>query len=611
MSKDIKCFLFCGLSYLLLLVAPAVTLAQEVAEQQAEDVQVESEPQVAEVEQLPPKTSEIFDRHFIQAFAAMSANDYEKGVEQIGVLAEKAFEKSYLNLPDYSFRLIEESRALIEAGEIDKGKFVLRKAEDLSPHDARVHLSMVELYKTIGLSEAFRHLFKGASLLLLLPQSSIPLLLNIFLVFLVSATSSLLIVCLVQLILNAKLIARQCSQMLPTLYRGIGGPVFYLLIFTLPIYGGILMVVAVWSIVLSSYLRSSKWLGLCAGAVISLWWLVTPIALNVAKQTANPIQSSLNNIKAQSYGREDAERIDTWLQLYPRDAMLLFSKGLQYLYEGNLDESEKVFLKLRALPGTGVKRLVEVPSLINLGVISYKRKDYQKAKEYLQEAEVKDTPTASLLLNLSNVHLALIDTVGHQKYYKQAISKDPDIIEKYKQGAFSYPDFDQLMVAQAPSWKVYYKRYLSPYLIVDSSFLDDRHKRIKKVYKYLVKDGTRRTLVTLTLLTLVFGLYGAFWPKKRYYVKYEQQRKPSLGWALLPGGLFMAGEMAEIGWLLLSTIFTLALFALGVGEQMYQVLPFSFPVYEVSLVVLGVIYALNIVVSVIYYDFMVVNREAV
>jgi tetratricopeptide (TPR) repeat protein len=108
----------------------------------------------------------------------------------------------------------------------------------------------------------------------------------------------------------------------------------------------------------------------------------------------------------------------------PADRMrLVNSLGVLYARFGLLDKAEAQFQKAAAQNF--------LPSMINLGVIAFTRKDYAKALDFYTKAARVNPNDPNVLLGLARTSYAMNDSLKAADYYKSLANGDPTLAAKY------------------------------------------------------------------------------------------------------------------------------------------------------------------------------------
>jgi len=106
-------------------------------------------------------------------------------------------------------------------------------------------------------------------------------------------------------------------------------------------------------------------------------------------------------------------------------SQLIFQNGLALLQQGKFDEADKLFLHAHQLDESNTD------ALNLLGILSYQKKDYQSALNFLNQANQLAPNSAQTLSNLGLVHNALFDYAKALQFFNLAIACDPNIPETH------------------------------------------------------------------------------------------------------------------------------------------------------------------------------------
>ncbi|MCB0360986.1 MAG: hypothetical protein KDD44_15160, partial [Bdellovibrionales bacterium] len=282
---------------------------------------------------------------FHEALREFQADNFSEGGAMLDSLASLAAALGYSNVPTYSMRLLDHARLYAARGEQSKSTFFARWALSLSPSDSRVYLSASGLVSEVGWSTAARWFWEGVKRVPSQPTAAVPLLLNVYVVCLTAMTLAFVVLCVVQLVTNSKEVLYWVSRRLPLAIRGLFGPVLFFSLMVVPIFGGLFVALAVWSLMLSCYVKSARWLATLSGLLFLTWWLSIPVMSAVSSQIKYDMNRTFERVRLGMFDARDTERLEIAALSNPADPLPLFDLAVSELRRGNAEAAKLVFSK--------------------------------------------------------------------------------------------------------------------------------------------------------------------------------------------------------------------------------------------------------------------------
>lgn len=513
---------------------------------------------------------------FEEVQRAIGEGDYAEAGVQLSNLREHGLKLGYNNLPEFSWKLLERAELLASSRKNSEAGFLIRRAVELSPADARIRLTASSFYDALGKPQALSYLKEGLAMLPGQPSSAVPVLLNVLLVALVAFTLAFFMTCLVQVIVNSTAILKRFNRRLPVGVRGLFGPVLLAAILGAPVFGGLLAVVGCWSLILSRCVRSCRWLGIGAGALALAWWFCIPVLEAGGGQSREPINRSLENVRNNSLGEFDRAIVTAQLKSDSIDPLVVFTLGLQYLRAGELELAEKVFQKLQQLPEVARADTFRRAALINLGVIEYQRANLDKAMQKFRAAEEQGADNYELFHNMAIVALAQVDTAGHREYYNKARERADE-----RAGPV---DESTVLTVSVPLVD-YYLRFLKPVSDRLPEQVAKDQAAAQQLFSSLMLHGSPMLLFCWSMALLVLGLVNLRSLGASRYLLADGARSPALFWAIVPGGYFGAGRHPGSSIVVLGLFMLVVMLALGEPNIHYEVIAGELPLQEILLFV--------------------------
>ena len=478
--------------------------------------------------------------------------------------------QGYVNLPDFSFELLNRALRAQEAGKLQEVSYFVHHSILLSPEDPRVNIAAASFYKVLGYRKALGYAVKSVKSLAANPIVYYTVKVNAWIVGLVGLTLALFITAVIQMIRNGESLYKFFKGRFPRRTSCILAVLTLFVVLVAPLFAGVLATLAVWSLVLSYCVRSCRWFAFTCGAVIALWGWAIPeistIGFNV-QQRINQVVQEINN---RSFTPQGEDYIVRALERNPDDPLLLFALAELYQLKGLDAEAQKRYEEVVAKGGN--KELLRVAAHMNLGTIEYHNNNLKAAEAMFEDIERKGYTSFELFYNLALTKLALLDTDAHRKYFAMAQKVDTrraELIEK-AQGELRHA----LMV---PVPQEFYRQII--FQSVEESELPHVSEYLGRkdaLASSLLAGGTPSRLGLAGLLCMLLsGISFKSHAGDRAGKKAARQKESSVLWLLVPAGQYIAGLRPVLGSLVLALLLALIVVALEAPIQFFGSLPVS------------------------------------
>ena len=521
----------------------------------AKSVAVSSEPQLS--------------RAYYQALISIYEEQFGEAATSLKKLKSTAVDLGYINLPDYSFELLNRATAALNNGKREQAIFLVNHAVALSPEDARVNAVAATFHSLVGFKSAAGYAWTSFRFLMRHPIMLVGIVLNIFFVSLAAITISLFIVCMVQLIRSGELLFNTIAGELPRWMMGVGAIVGLLALFLLPIFGGILCATSCWGLALSRCKPSCRWLGAIAGALTLCWGVAIPVISTVGFNTeseANRVVEDINNFSFTPRGEEFIRR---QLVLTPDDPLILFALGELFHLKGRYAEAQQAYQEV--LKRTTGDEPLNIASKMNIGAVAFRDKQYQKAKEVFTELETSNHTSFELYYNLARTHMALLDTNAHRDYYAKAREISESRISEIE--AEGSEDHQQTLMLLVPI-SFYAPLVTRSIILSDQQAFERATKNEQLLASTLFAGGSIPVLLVAGVFFSVLGVLSRMKPPKRYEFHADQIcRHGSRLWTALPAGFFVAGDHPVFGSGVLACFLALLMLAFEAPISFYGHFP--------------------------------------
>lgn len=323
------------------------------------------------------------------------------------------------NMPEFSFALLERTETMLESGDREKASFLLRRAEQLSPTDARVVFAVALFSELNGMSASTKMLFRAALLALGQPVVLGTVIANGLLLMLCAVTLACLLVTLVQITKHAEGVFDTVYRWLPQASRGVLGPPTVLALLVLPALGGVLFALSVWSIVLARSVKHCRGVAFMTAVLCMVWGLAIPLINTLGRNATAELSWNLDALHNHGYSPAALETVSHALQDSPKDPLLRFASAELLQLDGRLQEARAIYESLlREAPAVGSQ------ARFQLGVLAFQEQSFAAAREAFEKLEKDGIFPFETAYNLALAHMSELNTEGHRKYYELAAEED-------------------------------------------------------------------------------------------------------------------------------------------------------------------------------------------
>lgn len=523
---------------------------------------------------------------YYRAFTEVYGKKFAQAARSLELLKKAAQAQGYENLPDYSFELLSLADQALGREEREEARFIIKHAADLSPGDAGVSFVVSSFVDVLGYSQALVYLMRFFRSVWFTPVFGSAIAINSLLLGLVALTISFFIVCVVQILKGGEIIYEVVLKNLPRSVGGILCPLVVYVLLAAPLFGGILLAVCCWSLILAYLKRGCSWLGFLAGALTVSWALSLPILSTVSFNAALGINRVIEIINNYSFTPKGEKLVLAHLKRESNEPLLYstmgqsttghFTLGQLRVQQGRLEEALSSFQQVVADSGASDK-LREAAEL-NIAGIMLRQDKPEKAQELMARIEAGGNSSFELLYNSALTYLALLDTTKHSFYYARARDKDVNRLKVVEARGNAH---------QEPLLVVLPRSEYGPLLFrsigeLDLAALDRSLKLQQRIVRELLVFADTGSLNMFGIVVLVLGL-GALVGRGEKRKSYRLYREMSLDsavssiWKIIPGGAFFAGEKPVLGLVLLGVFMALIVSAVGGPLPFY-----GLPSFEVA-----------------------------
>lgn len=492
---------------------------------------------VSDGSSLPGPTVDL-DHLFIEAINSIELGELAQASERLDLVFQKALDQGYVNLPDFSARLFELAASKVAKGDNSEFiGFIVRQAVTISPFDAQVQLTAAGFYDFIGVELAGSYLLRGLVLLIGSPRLITGVVLSSLFILLIGVTGSHLFVCIVQVVTHVETLIQRFGEIVSVRYRGLFTPFLFLILISLPLMGGLLACLAIWSLVLNRYVKPCRFMGVVGGLLILIWGLIIPVVQTIGYHLLSKPLRLIEIVHQQSYSNIALSVISEELQLRPNQPLLMFTLGSELLHHKE-KLSQGVQLLERGLvlaQATGQDSLVAAFQN-NLAVASYLLGDYDRAHSLLSELEKQNYTSVAMFYNMAQVQIALLDIEKQRDYYQRARELDVELVNWREQleKAGNSPYRKMMFVGAPPS--SFYPWFVKP--VVEPAARNQWKLQEDRLYRSLMGAGSNFAFIGLGAVVCLLGL-SMQGRKAIRGGRDSSQEEYSKIWVLIPGATFI------------------------------------------------------------------------
>lgn len=504
---------------------------------------------------------------FYRAFNQVHEGKFAQAADSFLQLRKGAQAQGYENLPDYSFELLSLAHQALEKEKREEALFFIKHAAELSPRDARVSIVASSFVDVLGSSQALGYLMRFFRSAWFTPVLGAAVAINLLLLSLVASTISFFIVCVVQILKGGEIIYEVILKNLPRSVRGILSPLVVYVLLAAPLFGGILLAVSSWSLILAYLKRGCSWLGFLAGALSVSWALSLPILSTVGFNAELDINHVLENINNYSFTPKGEKLVLAHLKKEPNEPLLHFTLGQLRAQQGQLEEALSSFQ--RVLVDSGASEKLRESAELNIAGIMLRQGKAEKARELMARIEAGGNSSFELLYNFALTYLALLDTTKHSFYYARARDTDVNRLKVVESRGNAH---------QEPLLVVLPRSEYGPLLFrsigeSDVAALDRSLRLQQRLSRELLVFADTSSLTMFGIVVLVLGLGAIGREEKRKSYRFSREmsvdRAVSSIWKIIPGGAFFAGEKPVPGLVLMGVFLALIISAVGAPLSFY------------------------------------------
>lgn len=480
----------------------------------------------------------VLDRSFVEVMKAIETGELAQASESLDSMLQQALDQGYVNLSDFSARLLELAASKVVKG--DKSEFIgfiVRQAVAISPFDAQVYLTAAGFYDFIGVELAGSYLLRGLVLLVGSPRLIVGVVLSSIFILLIGLTGSHLFVCIMQVVTHVETLIQRFGEIVSVRYRGLFTPLLFFTLISLPLLGGILACLAVWSLVLNRYVRQCRFMGVVGGLLILIWGMIIPVVQTIGYHLLSEPLRLIELVHHQSYSNLALSTLSDELQQRPNQPMLMFTLGSELLHhDGKLAEGVRLLERGLVLAQATGQEALAAAFQNNLAVASYLQGDYERASSFLSEVEKRDYTSVATLYNMAQVQIALLDIEKQRAYYQRAHDRDADLITWREQiEKIGTSPYRKMMFVGAPA-SSFYPWFVKP--VVEPSARNQWKLQEDRLYRSLMGAGSSLTFIALGVVVCLFAL--SMQGRKTFRGGKDPQRQElSKVWVFIPGASFI------------------------------------------------------------------------
>jgi len=507
----------------------------------------------------------VLREDFSRAMVALKNDKYADVSRALDELAFSASVRGYSNLPDFSKILLDRASRFSGKDSYEKVRFLVTQSAMLSPGDARILMSASTFYKDIGMTKSLQYFYSALRVLPKQPVFFATIALNTSLVFLMALTISFFFASIIQMLSLSARIHRGLVSLSPWNFRGILPPICLFALFVIPLYGGILFAMGVWSIVLACSKSSKKtfgarkMFGISIAALCLLWGFGMPAITTVGYNLKLDSTGVFEDINRFGFSPRGEKYVLSALEEKPSDLMHLFSHGIISKLKGLPKLAEERFETVMSLssPGTYIYNA----SQANLGVLDYEDGNYKRAFKVFKNVEARGQSDFELYYNMANVSTLVFREDLHSLYFNKAKAVDSTRLETLVGEANLTP---KALLYPAPNYLLY-SLLFKPVSETNKSHAVSIQEGQQKIFSYLVFGADSKGIILFGLIVALGVLLLPKFARQRSR-DFKKSNAEKVNWSLFPGTAPLAGDRPVLGALVLSV--SLAFLLAGVGTPL-------------------------------------------
>jgi len=547
---------------------------------------------------------ESLQKTFYQAVNQIYEGKLGAASQTLEGLKNFAQDQGYINLPDFSFELLNRAIQANEAGRLQEVSYYVHHSILLSPEDPRVNLAAASFYNALGFGKAFQYLLKSIGSLSANPIVYYTVKVNAWIVSLVAITLALFITSVVQIIRNGDSLYRYFKSRAPRGYSCIFAAALLAVVMIAPLFAGILTMLAVWSIVLAMSVKSCRWFALVCGLVLVLWGRAIPqistIGFNV-QQRINQVVQEINN---RSFTPQGEDFIVRALEYNPNDPLLLFALAELYQLKGLDFEAKQRYEEV--VKKAGENEPLKVAAHMNLATIEYQNGNLKVAESMLADIEGRGYGSFELYYNLALTKLALLNTVAHRVYFAKAQE-----IDQYRAEIIETSQGSRRNALMVPVPREFYSKIIFQDVEdSDAAHAADYVVRRAKLAGTLMWGATPSRISVIGIICMFIAgiLFKSNSRKRRSYALVEERESSSL-WLIVPAGSFIAGRRPALGSCILAVFLALVVIALEAPIHFFGSLPVSVS-FDAVMITVSLLFCLMTILTAVGGHFALRQRVA-
>lgn len=485
-------------------------------------------------------SSSVQNASFYSGLNQYIAGDKQKSAKEFIEFKKETEKKGYKNISGLSISLLEKARSEKLKGDLEGARFLEGWSKKLSPSDSKISLLNMSSF-----SSAVSNLKYSPSLFSVIFVNSLQL-------AAISLTVSLFIVLVIQLGKNSEILIDYSFSLLPLNYRGFLGPLVTAFLLVVPLYFGLAISLACWSVLLGYCFKNCKFLPLFTALVFFFWVFPLQYAKKYVILNNEPVLISVESINSGNFNYRDKEILEKELDKDRSSELFSYFYGQSLAREGEFQKASVYFKSV--LNSANKKSALYKNALVNSGALSLVQKNFKDSQSKLEESIALGEDSFEVYYNLSQAKMSLLDTIAHGKFYKLAKESNSSLLE--------WSEANKL-AEDVPLFKPMNLLELNKTIFKSERFkkLQENQNLTSKLESNLysalfpIKEPKQAILILASLLFLI-GLFIIKRKVKDTGSAYKAffSNRISFVWHGFPAGGLIAGSRPVLGALFLATI---------------------------------------------------------
>lgn len=499
----------------------------------------------------------IFLSEYQAAVKAWDEGARDRANEQFKQIKRDGEKRGYAGFPQFSDLLLDWAKAQRDKGDIDAARSLAEQARMLSPGDSLISFRAAILFAQ-GASQ-----FAALAPLLVSAVSESPrigagLFGHFLLIALIAATLSLFFVAVMQLVGSRRLLVELAlAPERRSRFRGFITLIVLFVVLVAPLWSGIFLSLAVWSLILGSTARRARWLLSLTGALVVGWSLILPMVQRLDTQVRSPVSGAVERINLRQFEALDG---DVLARSIGRNAdnRLFFTLAVSSLLNADYETAAKQFAAIAASADLGTE--LWKSSILNSAAAKLFLHDAKGADEILSDLEKQTGITFEIAADLAIAKLQQLDMAEHRHYYQRAVELDADRVHSIEAGNEEALPVQFITLNR----KALFGRLFASTVEPPEAFAAQRSSRERVLKMASPFSSERATLlfgVALMALGVVLAEQRAKPRRQRWRTLQLESQRPSRVWFVIPAGGYAVGEKPISGFLLLTILIGLGLAA--------------------------------------------------